>query len=50
MLVNTLESRGEFDALAALVADFAPHVHLSAEPPGETRSPTDLYRKKRGAA
>ncbi len=49
LLVNTLESRAEFDQVEELVTEAAPHVRISAEPPGERRVPTTLYRRERKA-
>ncbi len=50
LLVNTVESRGEFEDLTSVVETFAPHVSITAAKPSESTLPTDLYRRKRRAS
>jgi hypothetical protein len=49
LLVNTVESRAEFEDLTSVIEAFAPHVSINAAIPSETTVPTDLYRRKRQA-
>lgn len=47
LLTDHVESRAEYDALAALLADLAVPVHLRAPRPHDTAPPSDLYRRRR---
>lgn len=45
LLINTVESRQEFDTLRAAVDEWAPHVGLGVDPPPANAPPTWLYHR-----